>query len=72
MKKIADILKEHTFFQDLSPEDLEFVAGCGKNAVFKEGEVIASLGTPANDFFLIHAFFDQDEKFKFCINCVTW
>jgi len=53
MKTIADILKEHPFFQDLSSEDLTFVAGCGKNVLFKEGEMIAKPGDPANDFYLI-------------------
>lgn len=53
MKTIADILREHSFFQDLSQEDLEFIAGCGKNVVFREGEVIASHGDPADLFYLI-------------------
>ena len=53
MKTIADILNEHSFFQDLSPEDLAFIAGCGKNVVFQEGQIIASPGDPANEFYLI-------------------
>ncbi|MBS3905065.1 MAG: cyclic nucleotide-binding domain-containing protein [Simkania sp.] len=53
MKTIADILREHSFFDGLSPEDLTFVAGCGKNVHFLEGEVIASPGDPANEFYLI-------------------
>ncbi len=53
MKTIADILNEHSFFQGLSPEDLAFIAGCGKNVLFKEGEIIARPGDPANDFYLI-------------------
>jgi CRP/FNR family transcriptional regulator, cyclic AMP receptor protein len=53
MKTIADILKEHTFFEGLSPEDLTFIAGCGKNVHFQEGEIIAKPGDPANEFYLI-------------------
>lgn len=53
MKTIADILKEHSFFQDLTTEELTFVAGCGKNVHFQEGQVIASPGDPANEFYLI-------------------
>lgn len=53
MRTIADILKEHTFFQDLSDEDLTFIAGCGKNIVFKEGEMIANSGDSADLFYLI-------------------
>lgn len=53
MKKIVDILADHSFFQDLSPEHLAFIAGCGKNVVFEENEVIAKPGDAADDFFLI-------------------
>jgi CRP-like cAMP-binding protein len=53
IKKIVDILKEHSFFEGLSSEDLEFIAGCGKNVVFKEEEVIAKPGDPADLFYLI-------------------
>lgn len=53
MKKIGDILGEHSFFEDLSQEDLEFIAGCGKNIVFEEKTVIAKPGDPADEFYLI-------------------
>jgi CRP/FNR family cyclic AMP-dependent transcriptional regulator len=53
IKKIADLLKEHPFFQELSPEQLEFIAGCGKNVVFKEQETIAKPGDAADLFYLI-------------------
>lgn len=53
MKTIADILQEHSFFKDLSSKDLAFIAGCGKNVVFEEGQTIASSGDPANEFYLI-------------------
>lgn len=53
MKKIIDILSEHSFFQGLSSEDLAFIEGCAKNVVFKEGQAIASRGDPADEFYLI-------------------
>lgn len=53
MKQIADILSEHSFFQGLSPDDLAFIAGCGKNVVFQEKQMIAKHGDPANEFYLI-------------------
>lgn len=53
IKKIADLLSEHPFFSELSPGQLEFIAGCGKNVVFKEKESIAKPGDPADLFYLI-------------------
>ncbi len=53
MKKIVDILNEHSFFQGLSFKDLEFIAGCGRNIVFQEKEMIAKPGDIANEFYLI-------------------
>lgn len=53
MKTIADILHEHSFFQGLSTEDRTFIAGCGKNVIVQEGQIIAHPGDPANEFYLI-------------------
>lgn len=53
MKTIADILSEHPFFQGFSKEDFAFIAGCGKNVVFKENEEIAKPNAPADEFYLI-------------------
>lgn len=53
MKQIADILKEHAFFQGLSPEDITFISGCAKNVVFQDQQIIATQGEPANQFYLI-------------------
>lgn len=53
MKTIADSLKEHSFFEGLSEEHLDFIAGCGKFVQFEEGHVIANPGDPANEFYLI-------------------
>jgi CRP-like cAMP-binding protein len=53
MKKIADILSEHAFFQGLPQNDIAFIAGCAKNVVFNEGQIVANLGDPADLFYLI-------------------
>ena len=53
MKTVADLLKEHTFFHGLLEQENAFIAGCGKNVYFKEGEMIARRGDPANEFYLI-------------------
>lgn len=53
MKRIVDILNEHSFFQGLSHEDLEFIAGCGKNVLFDEKTEIAKPGDAADHFYLI-------------------
>lgn len=53
METIADILEKHSFFEGLSSIDLAFIAGCGKNVVFEEGQTIANPGDVANEFYLI-------------------
>ncbi|NDD58787.1 MAG: cyclic nucleotide-binding domain-containing protein [Chlamydiae bacterium] len=53
MKSISDIVKEHPFFGGLDPKDLEFISGCGKNVVFKEGQIIAHPGQAADIFYLL-------------------
>jgi len=53
IKTIADILNEHSFFEGLSQEEIQFIAGCGKNVMFHEGQVIAEPGDPADLFYLI-------------------
>lgn len=51
--KIAELIEKHSFFEGLSKEQIEFIAGCGKNIVFEEGKIIAKPGEPADDFYLI-------------------
>ncbi|MDX2044843.1 MAG: cyclic nucleotide-binding domain-containing protein [Acidobacteriota bacterium] len=50
---LEPILAEHPFFQGLAAEDIQLVAGCATNAVFKAGEVISREGEPANQFYLL-------------------
>jgi len=53
MKDIKEIIKEHSFFKDLKPEYLDFIASCASNVVFKEDEMILREGDEANKFCLI-------------------
>lgn len=53
MKDIKDIIKEHSFFKDLKPEYLEFIAGCGSNTIFKAGDIILKEQEAADKFYLI-------------------
>lgn len=53
MKKMCDLIREHPFFHELSPEQTAFIAACGKNVVFKEGEQIARPGDHADTFYLL-------------------
>jgi len=53
MKDIKEIIKEHSFFKDLKPEYLDFIASCASNVVFKKDEMILREGDEANKFCLI-------------------
>lgn len=53
MKTIAELLAEHAFFQGLPEQDRAFIAGCGENRVYREGDYLAREGAPADYFFLI-------------------
>jgi CRP/FNR family transcriptional regulator, cyclic AMP receptor protein len=46
-------LEEHEFFRDLPFDDLALIAGCGKAVHFREGEVIAREGDPADRFYVV-------------------
>jgi len=52
-KHIVDFLVESPFFLGMTTGQLTLLAGCGKLARFKEGELLAQEGMPANDFYLI-------------------
>ena len=53
MKSIKDELTEHPFFEGLSEDYIELIAGCGKNVQFKEGEYLFKQGEAAESFFVI-------------------
>ena len=53
MKKIKDILSELSFFQEMSEEMVEFIAGCGQNMHFAPNELIAREGDATNYLYVI-------------------
>ncbi len=50
---LEPILAEHPFFAGLSAEDIQLLAGCASNVVFKADEMICREGDEANRFYLI-------------------
>lgn len=50
---LEPILAEHPFFQGLPAEDIQLLAGCAANVVFKAGEMVCREGDAANQFYLI-------------------
>ncbi len=52
-RSIRDLLAGHRFFADLPEGDLDLIAGCGLNQVFRPGEVLFREGDPAEWFHVI-------------------
>lgn len=50
---LVELVAQHAFFAGLRAEDVEFIAGCGKNVVFQEDETIARQGSPADCFYIL-------------------
>lgn len=53
MKSIEDLLHQHPFFEGMNPEWLELIAGCGRNVVYKPGEMVAREGEECEEFFAV-------------------
>ncbi len=53
MKSIKDILQNLPFFQDLSDEQLEFIAGCGHNIHFAPNEYIGKENDVADNLYIL-------------------
>lgn len=53
IKNIRTLLAENAFFQGMSDDDLEAMAGCGKLVRFKPGEFLLREGDTADTFYLI-------------------
>jgi len=53
MQKLDTILSNHHFFQGLSPEYSQLIAGCASMARFDAGETIFNAGEPADHFYLV-------------------
>jgi CRP/FNR family cyclic AMP-dependent transcriptional regulator len=50
---IAGELTAHRFFADLPPDSLEVLAGCGRNVLVPQGDVMIREGAPADVFWAI-------------------
>ncbi len=53
METLKSYLHDHVFFSGMYPECRETIAGCGRTARYKKGELIVKEGDEANYFFLI-------------------
>lgn len=52
-KTIPDLLAEHSFFHDMTPQALDLLAGCAKNVHYEAGRYIAREGDKANTFYAL-------------------
>ena len=53
IKDMESIIKDHAFFQGLSPDYIKLIAGCSSNARFNAGDNIYRNGDPADWFYII-------------------
>lgn len=53
LKTIADLLREHEFFEGISEEDLALIAGCGRLETVEAGQFLAHEGDSADYFYII-------------------
>lgn len=52
-KTIRDLIADHPFFGDLANDDIDLIAGCGRNVVFEPGAFVFKEGDEATHFHLI-------------------
>ncbi|MDX1606137.1 MAG: cyclic nucleotide-binding domain-containing protein [Candidatus Competibacterales bacterium] len=50
---IDQLLAEHPFFRDLTPEYRDLIAGCATNVRFQAGDFVFREGEPADRFYLL-------------------
>jgi CRP-like cAMP-binding protein len=53
MRKIDELLAAAPALTGITPEHLEFIAGCGRNEVYAEGEYLMREGRKADHFYVI-------------------
>ena len=53
MRKIEEILLEHSFFRGLSPGLSKAIAACGKQIRIEKGAYLYRQGEPADTFYLL-------------------
>ncbi len=52
-RSLETLLTGVPFFEGLSPEQVELIAGCGRNVRFEAGETLFRQGDPADRFYLL-------------------
>ncbi len=52
-RSIVDLVRDHALFAGLGEAFVETVAGCGRNAAFRQDEYLFRAGAPANVFYLL-------------------
>jgi CRP-like cAMP-binding protein len=53
MKTINELLTDQPLFADMSPDMVQFIAGCGRNEHYDTGAYLGKEGDPADHFYLI-------------------
>jgi CRP/FNR family cyclic AMP-dependent transcriptional regulator len=53
VRTLDELIAASPVFAGLDPEDVAFIADCGKNTGFEADELIARDGDPANSFYLL-------------------
>lgn len=53
IQDLSKILKDHTFVEGMTPEQVEFLAGCAKNMRVDAGEYLVREGSEANQTLLV-------------------
>lgn len=53
MENLKSVLAEHPFLKGMNDAQLELLAGCASNVVFKAGEFLVREGEAADKFFII-------------------
>jgi CRP/FNR family transcriptional regulator, cyclic AMP receptor protein len=53
MQSIEALLRDVQLFEGLAPEQLETIAGCGRNVQFAEGQLLFKDRDPAETFFVL-------------------
>lgn len=51
-QSISDVLAKHDFFADMSPEHIDFIAGCATIVHFRVGDFVMLAGEPCTHFYL--------------------
>lgn len=55
VRDVRALLEDHPFFAGLDEATLEFIAGCGTNVAFGEGEHVLTEGQPADRMYVLRA-----------------